>query len=162
MRAFGKYWIVSAIALMLVVLTACAVGNAAQQPRLTAADTSTAANCWPGRPSPAERAAEAVATAFVARSNAGDTAGIAALLAANVKWDSVGTVFNGRDAVMQQLIIPAVIKTSGHYTMLAWHWDTYRLQVDYHFTSKAGDDVKLHYAYLISNGVIQDLVEYLD
>ncbi|GAA3436578.1 nuclear transport factor 2 family protein [Kutzneria kofuensis] len=113
-------------------------------------------------PSAAERSARSVEARFINRSNALDAAGIAALIAPDAKWDSVGNLFNGRDDIMNRLIIPAVIQTSARYTVIGSHWDGFRLQMDYHFVSKTGDDVLLHYAYLVRNGQIADIVEYID
>jgi hypothetical protein len=160
MRGFVKYRLAAAMTLVLVVLTFGVVGNsnATEQPLLVSANTGEK---W-RPPSAEQRAVERVAKKFVARSNAGDTAGIAALIAEDVKWDTVGTVFNGRTAVMDELIIPYVINTNGQYRTEAVHWDTYRLQVDYNFTSDTGEDLGLHYAYLVEDGLIQDVVEYIN
>jgi hypothetical protein len=163
MRGFVKYRLAAVVALLFAALTFGLAGNSSattQEPQQVSASTG---DSWGHRPpSAAQREAERVTRKFLARSNAGDTAGIAALIAEDVKWDTLGTVFNGRTAVMEQLIIPYVVNVDAVYRTEAVHWDTYRLQVDYNYKSNTGEDLGLHYAYLIEDGLIQDVVEYIN
>ncbi|WP_157494603.1 hypothetical protein [Kutzneria sp. 744] len=154
MRISVKYGAAAVALAAAAFLLPSSLSQAAAAP-----ETVTANQWWQ---SSAERQARSVEARFINRSNALDPAGIAALIATDAKWDSVGNLFAGRDDIMTRLIIPAVIKTSARYTVIGSHWDGFRLQQDYHFVSKTGDDVLLHYAYLIRDGQIADIVEYLD
>ncbi|KAB2344482.1 hypothetical protein [Actinomadura rudentiformis] len=108
---------------------------------------------------PADQAgAERVAQRFVTAANAGDEAGVAATFAENARFDSVGRIYPSRKSIMNDFLIPEVLRVGGRYKVSGKRWEAGRHVVDYDFSTGHGGSESFSYAYLIRDGLIRDVI----
>ncbi|MCE7007191.1 nuclear transport factor 2 family protein [Kibdelosporangium philippinense] len=103
-------------------------------------------------------AAPGVAQRFLDAANAGDSAGVAATFAENARFDSVGRIYPSRKDIMDRFLDPEVIRVGGKYEATGTRWDGNRYVVDYKFTTRGGGGETFNYAYLVREGLIQDVI----
>ncbi|MFI0445629.1 nuclear transport factor 2 family protein [Actinomadura sp. 6N118] len=108
---------------------------------------------------PADTAgAERVAQRFVTAANAGDEAGVAATFAENARFDSVGRIYPSRKAIMNDFLVPEVLRAGGRYKVTGQRWTAERYVVDYDFSTGHGGSESFSYAYVIRDGLIRDVI----
>ncbi|PRX97000.1 nuclear transport factor 2 family protein [Allonocardiopsis opalescens] len=151
----------AAAALLVIASSACTAQAGESQPAAQPSTSAVAAEAADER-TPEQIEAETVVAEFEEASNTHDAEAIAALIAEDAQWYTVGRIFSGREEIMADFLQPELIEVEGRLDVAQSYWDGYRVQVDYMWTSATESNIGLHYAYLVEDGVITDVVEYLN
>lgn len=155
--------------LLLALLAACGTQNApAEQPGDAAAPSrgvpATAADAAPGTSadtteSAADRAAaERLADRFAEAANAGDAGAVEATFARDARFDSAGRIYADRQEIMRRFLIPEVIDAGGKYHVRGREWKDNRFVVHYRYDTGSGGVETFTYSYLVTDGLIRDVI----
>ncbi|MEE6260810.1 nuclear transport factor 2 family protein [Plantactinospora sonchi] len=148
---------------ILALVAACGSDDADPPVGTPAAPTASAGpapvdSTGTGQPADGRAATENVARRFADTANSGDEAGVAALFAPDARFDSVGRIYPSRDEIMSRFLVPEVLRVDGRYEPGEERWDGTRLTVTYRFTTGSGGEERFTYAYLVRDGLIQDVI----
>jgi hypothetical protein len=136
--------------LLTILLGTAACRSATPQPAATGPTGSAGASAA----AEVDPAALRTARAFIDALNRGDGEAARTLLAPAARFDSAGRVFPDRDAIMDDFLIPDVIRPGGRYTEKSVTTADGRLVAEYEF----GAGEHFTYAYRISDGLITDVI----
>lgn len=123
----------------------------------TVAVTNTDVNDNSVRLTPQQQAAEATVRRYIDAVNRGDASAVAAVFAANARFDRAGSIFDGRDAIMENFLQPDVLDRNGRYEVLSVQHSLNA--VTFEFTFQAGS-LREHFTYrcTVRDDQIQDVV----
>jgi SnoaL-like domain len=155
-----------ATSLLLIGLLAAGCGWGGDDPSSprSQASATTAAAATPGAGSTAPVGADtpdataAVVTRFIQAANRGDVTALRTLFAADARFDRAGTIFTGRDDIIDRFLKPDVTDVGGRYTETSRRTEGNRLVVAFTFDTGSGGQERLTYSFLVRNGQIADVI----
>jgi SnoaL-like domain len=155
-----------ATGLLLIGLLAAGCGRGgddSSSPR-GQASSATAAPATGGAATPAPVGADtpdttaAVVTRFIQAANQGDVTALRTLFAADARFDRAGTIFTGRDEIIDRFLRPDVTDAGGRYTETGRRTEGNRLVVAFNFDTGRGGQERFTYSFLVRNGQIADVI----
>jgi hypothetical protein len=153
------------LAIAVISFTACSreeinpISAQNQTPRDTAQQASPPSN-WDSFPKPG-KAEQDVAFRFTDYLNNGQRDSVSALLSPNTIFDRAGTIFNGRNTILNNFLIPDVINPRGKYERLRWRGDVSGsniIVIEYYFRIGATFVEHFTYRFTIVNGSITNVI----
>ncbi|APU13575.1 MULTISPECIES: nuclear transport factor 2 family protein [Actinoalloteichus] len=151
---------IALVATILLTLSACSATDQTAETPPDRADSAGASAGADGPPPTAEERAEAeeVAVRFLDAANAGDEEAVAEVFAEDARFDSVGRIYPSRADIMDRFLVPEVLDVGGSYEVVETRWEGDRHVVHYDFETGRGGRESFTYAYLVRDGLIQDVV----
>jgi SnoaL-like domain len=128
------------------------------------ASAATAASDSPGAGTTAPDGADtpgataAVVARFIHAANVGDVTALRSLFAADARFDRAGTIFTGRDEIIDRFLKPDVADAGGRYTETGRRIDGNRLVVAFNFDTGSGGQERFTYSFLVRSGQIADVI----
>jgi SnoaL-like domain len=155
-----------AASLLLIGLLAAGCGwggDDSSSPRSQASATTAApATSGAGTTAPVGAdtpdATAAVVTRFIQAVNRGDVTALRTLFAADARFDRAGTIFTGRDDIIDRFLKPDVTDAGGRYTETGRRPEGNRLVVAFNFDTGSGGQERFTYSFLVRNGQIADVI----
>jgi SnoaL-like domain len=128
------------------------------------ASTATAAPATPGPATTASVGADtpeataAVVARFIQAANRGDVGALGTLFAADARFDRAGTIFMGREEIIDRFLEPEVADAGGRYRETGRRREGDRLVVGFIFDTGGGGQERFTYSFLVRNGQIADVI----
>jgi hypothetical protein len=151
------------IAIAVIGFTACSREEinptSVQNPRDTVQQVSPPSD-WDNFPKPGKLEQD-VAFRFTDYLNRGQRDSVSLLLAPNTVFDRAGAIFNGRDAILNNFLIPDVINPRGQYERVRWRGDSSSANIvviEYYFRIGSSFVEHFTYRFTITNGIITNVI----